>query len=63
MESDTENRLVVTVGKKRVGRIERVACSMEIYTLSDIYVKQIAHANLLYDAGSSNQLLCDNLEG
>ena len=26
-------------------------------------VKQIACRNLLHDAGSSNQVLCDNLEG
>ena len=35
--------------------------SIEIYTLWD--VKQIAGRNLLYDAGSSNLVLCDNLEG
>ena len=35
--------------------------SMETYTLP--YVKQIANGNLLYDVGSSNQVLCDNLEG
>ena len=34
---------------------------METYTL--LYVKQTASGNLLYDAGSSNQVLCDNLEG
>ena len=34
---------------------------METYTLP--YVKQTASGNLLYDAGSSNQVLCDNLEG
>ena len=34
---------------------------METYTLP--YVKQIANGNLLYDVGSSNQVLCDNLEG
>ena len=34
---------------------------METNTLS--YVKQIASGNLLYDAGSSNQVPCDNLEG
>ena len=27
------------------------------------YVKQIASGNLLYDTGSSNLALCDNLEG
>ena len=35
--------------------------SMETCTLP--CVKQIACRNLLHDAGSSNQVLCDNLEG
>ena len=34
---------------------------METYTLP--YVKQIASGNLLYDARTSEQVLCDNLEG
>ena len=34
---------------------------METYKLP--YVKWMASGNLLYDAGSSNQVLCDNLEG
>ena len=34
---------------------------METYKL--LYVKEIASGNLLYDAGSSNPVLCDNLEG
>ena len=34
---------------------------METYTLP--YLKQRASGNLLYDVGSSNQGLCDNLEG
>ena len=34
---------------------------METYTLP--YVKYIASGNLLYDARSSDQALCDNLEG
>ena len=34
---------------------------METYTLP--HVKQIASGNLLYDTGSSNLVLCDNLEG
>ena len=34
---------------------------METYTLP--YAKWIASANLLYDTGSSNLVLCDNLEG
>ena len=33
---------------------------METYTLP--HVKQIASGNLLYDTGSSNLVLCDNLE-
>ena len=33
----------------------------ETYTLLD--VKQTASGNLLYDPGSSNPMLCDNLEG
>ena len=27
------------------------------------HVRQVGSGNLLYDAGSSNQVLCDNLEG
>ena len=34
---------------------------METYTFP--YVKQIASVNLMYDAGSSNQVICDNLLG
>ena len=33
---------------------------METYTLP--HVKQIASGNLLHDTGSSNLVLCDNLE-
>ena len=33
---------------------------MEAYTLP--YVKQIANGNLMCDTGSSNLVLCDNLE-
>ena len=44
-------------GKERVGRTES---SVETYTLPDI--KQRASGNLLYEAGSSNPVLCDNLE-
>ena len=48
----TENRLVVyTQGKERVEQIERP------------HVKEIASGNLLYDSGSSNLVLCDNLMG
>ena len=35
--------------------------SAETYTLP--YVKQIVSGNLIYDVGSSNPVLCDNLEG
>ena len=34
---------------------------MKTYKL--LYVKQIARGNLLDDAGSSNQVACDDLEG
>ena len=34
---------------------------METYTLP--HVKRIASGNLLHDTGSSNLVLCDNLEG
>ena len=34
---------------------------METYAL--LYVKERASGNLLYDTGSSNQVLCDNPEG
>ena len=34
---------------------------METYTLPE--VKQIASGSLLYDEGSSNLVLCDNLDG
>ena len=34
---------------------------METYTVP--YVKHIASGNLLCDSGSSNLMLCDNLEG
>ena len=35
--------------------------SVETYTLP--YAKQVARGNLLHDAGSSNLVICDNLEG
>ena len=35
--------------------------SIGTYTLP--YVKQLASGNLLYDTGSPNLVLCDNLEG
>ena len=43
--------------RKRKGRIES---GIEAYTLP--YVKYIASGNLLYDAWSSNLILCDNLQ-
>ena len=58
-DTDIKNRLVDTVREEEGGT--NWESSMEIYKLS--YVKQIAQANLLYDSGSSNQVLCDNLEG
>ena len=42
------------------GRMNRES-SIETWMLP--YVKQIASGDLLYDAGSSNSVLCDNLEG
>ena len=57
-DTDIENRLVDTVGEgEGWTNWER---SMETYILP--YVKQIASGNLLYDTGSSNLALCDNLE-
>ena len=40
-----------------MGRAERVALKH-----TSLYVKETASWNLLYDAGSSNAVLCDNLE-
>ena len=47
-----------TVEKEWVGRVERVALKH-----TSVYVKETASWNLLYDAGSSKAVLCDNLEG
>ena len=55
---DTKDRLLDT-GEGEGGMISEN--SIETYTLP--YVKQIASGNLLYDAESSNPVLCDNLEG
>ena len=55
----TENRLVATVGKEEGGT--KWENSIKTYTLP--YVKYRASGNLLYDAGRSNPVLCDNLEG
>ena len=41
--------------------IRQIESNMEAYTLP--YVKQIASGNLLYEAGSSNLVLYDNIEG
>jgi len=57
-DADIENRLVDTVGEKRVGRIERIALKHILP-----YVKQITNGNLLYNSGSSNSVLCNNAEG
>ena len=53
------NRLVHTVGEGEGGTTSK--SSTDTYTL--LYVKQINSGNLLYDAGSSNSVLCDNLKG
>ena len=58
-DADLENRLVDTFGEGEVGMNSE--SSIETYTLT--YVKWIASGNLLYDTGSSNSVLCDNLEG
>ena len=44
-------------GKERRGGIES---SIDTYTLPHA---KLAKVNLLYDAGRSNQVLCDNPEG
>ena len=48
-----------TVGEEEGGM--KGESSMEPYTLPS--VKQIASENLRYEAGSSSQVLCDNLDG
>ena len=49
-------------GREKVGKIERVAWK-HIYMCVCVCVCKIDSGNLLYDAGSSNQVLCDSLEG
>ena len=56
-DTDIENRLWDTEGECGMTREN----SPETHTLP--YIKQIASGNLLYDAESSNPVLCDNLEG
>ena len=58
-DAHMENRLVDTVWEG--DGWTNWDSSMETYTLP--YLKQRASGNLLYDVGSSNQGLCDNLEG
>ena len=58
-DADIEKRLVDTVGEGEGGT--NWESSMETYTLPE--VKQIASGSLLYDEGSSNLVLCDNLDG
>ena len=59
MEMQTERTdLWTQLGKERVGPTERAAWKHKLP-----YVKQRARGNLLYDARSSNQVLCDSLEG
>ena len=48
-----------TVGEGKGGMYGE--SSIGTYTLP--YIKWIARGNLLYDAASSNLVLCDNLEG
>ena len=58
-DADIENRLLDTVGEGDSGT--NWESSIEEYTLS--YTKWIDIGKFLYDAGSSNLVLCDNLEG
>ena len=57
-DTDIKNRLADTVGEGEGGI--NWESSTETYTL--LYVKQTASENLLFEAGSSNPMLCDNLE-
>ena len=58
-DADIENRLKDTV-REGEGGMNRKS-NIETYTLP--HVRQVGSGNLLYDAGSSNRVLCDNLEG
>ena len=57
-DADVDDRLVGAV-REGEGGTDRES-SMETYTRP--CVKQMAGGNLLYDAGSSNPVLCDFLE-
>ena len=59
MEMQTQRRLVDTMGEAEGGTVGE--SSVETRTLP--YVKQIARGDSLYDAGSSDLVFCDNLEG
>ena len=56
---DIGNRLVDTVGEGEGGMNRETSTE----TYASPYVKLIANGNLLYVAGSSNSVLCDNLDG
>ena len=56
--AEIDNRLVDTVGGGKGGMNREN--STETYTLP--YVIEIVDENLLYDAGSSNPVLCDYVE-
>ena len=58
-DEDVENKFVDTVREGEGG--VKGESSMETYALPS--VKQPASGNLLYEAGGSNQVLCDNLDG
>ena len=47
METDVENRIMDTVGKERVGQMERVA-----WKQAPSYIKTDSHGNLLSDSGT-----------
>ena len=58
-DADIEKRLIDTLGEEEAGM--NWESSIETYTLT--HAKWIASGSLLYDTGSSNSVLCDNLEG
>ena len=59
IETQTESRVVDTAGKGKGGTNGESNNKTHTYP----YVKPVARGNLLYDAGNSNLVLCDNLEG
>ena len=59
-----DNNLWTQCGKEREEQTERVNTEIYIYINISITICKTGNSgNLLYDAGSSNLVLCDNLEG